>query len=712
MATTLHQMRNCVVGFNFLQSRDCRLEYRLEQERERLVLWLPVMFGAGVSAWFILPSRIEWIGAALIFSFAVLIGFFVGHRRHSGRALIAAGVFGLLGLGYIWWRAAWIASPILAYPVTTEFSAQVEVVQPQPALGRIRILVLPLARNDLPQRIRLTVAAARLDDLRAGEYIGVRARLTPPPQSSLPGGYDFARRAWFEGIGAVGTVLGPVARASDIDSSGKMSVRRSLTGHVHRQVDDRVEGVAAALVTGDRGAISLADDEAMRRSGLAHLLSISGLHVTAVVGFVMLAGLRVLGLSSRLALAGLVLPAAAALAAFVGGGYTLLAGAEVPTLRSFIASLLVLVAILLGRDAVTLRLVSAGAMLVLLWRPEAVISASFQLSFMAVAMIVALHEHPKIRAILARRDEGWGAKLGRNLGGLLLTGIAVEIALMPIGLFHFHRSGLYGAFANVVGIPLTTFIIMPAEALGLSFDTLGLGASFWWVAEQGLFALMAIAHGVAGAPAAVRTMPEMPNLAFGLIMGGGIWLLLWMTSWRYFGFFPIALGVIITLMQPSPDLIVSRDGRNVAAKIGDGEYALLRLGRAGYSREMMMEAAGSDAEPVSIASWSAAECNADFCRWYQPDGNGRQYQILASRSSYWTEYEPLIAACKAADIVISDRRLPRHCEPRWLRLDRDTLAEKGGVILSLKDPPRYLGFSGMTEHPWNRAEKVSGNDER
>ena len=226
----------------------------------------------------------------------------------------------------------------------------------------------------------------------------------PPPTASLPGDYDFAQRAWFDRLGAVGTVIGDVARARGAGPR-QPPLRARLTRHIHDRVDGSAGGVAAALVTGDRGAISEADDEAMRRSGLAHLLSISGLHVTAVVGFTMLIAMRLLALSWRLALRGWVLPLAAAAAALVGGGYTLLAGAEVPTLRSFIASLLIMLAFLLGREAMTLRLVAAGALLVMLWRPEALAGPSFQLSFAAVTAIVALHESRWMRSFVARREE-------------------------------------------------------------------------------------------------------------------------------------------------------------------------------------------------------------------------------------------------------------------------------------------------------------------
>lgn len=699
-----------------MQSLIRRVEAQLESERERLALWLPVLFGLGIALWFVLPSKTEWIGALFTAAGLMLTGMMLGKQRRLGHVLIIGSGAFCLGLAYIWMRALYVAAPVLAYPVTTEFSAQIEAVQLQPARGKVRMLVSPIYRNDLPPLIRLTASEAQAPGLQPRDYIGVRARLTPPPQPSLPGGYDFARRAWFERLGAVGSVIGPIARVPAQSSTAGASIRARLTAHIHKQVDGGAGGVAAALVTGDRGAIPEADDEAMRRSGLAHLLSISGLHVTAVIGFTMLASLRFFSLFRRFALAGHVVPAAAGMAALVGGGYTMLAGAEVPTLRSFIAALLVLAAILLGRQAITLRLVAAGAALVMLWRPEALMGASFQLSFAAVASIIALHELPKVKAFLAPRDEGLVGRLRRSLIGLALTGFVVEFALMPIGLFHFHKSGIYGALANMIAIPLTTFVIMPAEALALAFDAVGLGRPFWWIAEGSLRFLIGLAHLVAETPGSVRTMPEMPLHGFALIMMGGIWLLIWQRHWRLWGSVPVLAGIILIWLQPQPDLLVSRDGNQIATRVSGDVFAMLRMSRTSYSYDMMMEAAGSDSEAIAIKNWSKADCNADFCRWDQPvSGKGeaeKTYRILASRSRRFAEYEPLIAACQDADIVISGRRLPKGCVPKMMKLDKLILSAKGGAILHLDMPPEILNTqAAITDHPWHHAEQVSGNDE-
>ncbi len=687
--------------------RGCEaVETRLEAERERVGLWLPVALGAGIAAWFALPAKAYWAGLLWLVGGGVLLGLSIGWNRRAGRMLAIGCGAAALGILLIWARALSVAAPILAQPVSTAFPATVETAEPLPAKGETRLILRPVARPDLPPRVRVTVRGSAAAEIVPGDRIALRARLMPPPSASLPGSYDFAQRAWFGRIGAVGTVLGDVTHASDRGQGGQ-PLRARLSAHIHGQVAGSPGGIAAAFVTGDRGAISADDEDAMRRSGLAHLLSISGLHVTAVIGFAMFVSMRLFALHRRIALAGHVLPIAAAAGALAGAGYTWLAGAEVPTLRSLIAALLVLAAFLMGREAMTLRLVAAGALIVLVWRPESLVGPSFQLSFAAVTAIVALHEGKTMQRFLARREEAIILRWGRGLAGLLVTGVVVEAALAPIALFHFHKAGLYGAIANVVAIPLTTFVVMPFEALALLFDGIGLGAPFWWVTEQALKLLIWLAHGVAEAPGAVATLPRFPPWGFALAACGGLWILIWSTSWRWWGAAPLFAGMAALLLQPRPDLLVTSDGRNIAAAVPGGGYALLRDRAGDFVRDTMSEAAGIDAPLGALADLDHVECNPDFCRWRQ---NGRV--VLASRGVDKIEGLDMAAACAAADVVISDRWLPHECAGRWLTVDRDSLAESGGLAIYLgKKPKAVATLNAGDGHPWRTAPLVSGNDE-
>jgi competence protein ComEC len=476
------------------------------------------------------------------------------------------------------------------------FDARIDAMAPMPE-GAMR-LTLSAASTALPPRVRVNVAPYKLVPGPAiGQRIRLRARLVPPPRAALPGAYDFARIAWFDRLGAIGRVLDPVAIVAQPSRRAPgdwlADARHRLTDHIRSKLEGEAGGIAAALVTDDQGAISETDAEAMRRSGLAHLPSISGLHVAAVVGATMLLMLPLLALSPRLALSW-PLPLLAALAgALTAIGYTLLSGAHVPTVRSCVAALIVLAGLAMGREAMTLRPVAAGAMAILLLWPDAAAGPSFQLSFAAATAIIALHESRAMRWLTARRDEALAFRLLRMAAGLLVTGLAVEIALMPIALFHFHRAGLYGALANIVAIPLTTFVIMPLEALALLLDIVGLGAPFWWLAGHALDLLLALARHVAALPGAVAAMPTMPRGTYALLLAGGLWLMLWRSRFRWAGLAPLAAGAIWTLATPPPDLLVTGDGLHLAVRSTDGSVALLRPRAGDYVRGMLNENAGS-----------------------------------------------------------------------------------------------------------------------
>ncbi len=673
----------------------------LWHERESLILWVPVAFGAGITAWFLLPGALAWLGFMMVMVALGFVGVLLGAREHRlPRAISVAAIAALLGCGVIWARSAWVEAPVLERPVIVEFSARVVSVVQLAARKQTRLLLATHSAASLPPQIRVTARqdAQGIERIRRGDTVRLRARLVPPPRAALPGGYDFARRAWFERIGAVGTLLGPITRAEG-RAVPQPGVRERLSQHIRQQVSGGSGAIAAAFATGDRGGISESDDEAMRRAGLAHLLSISGLHVTAMVAGTMWLVIRILALFPWIALRWPLTLVAAGFGALAGLGYTLLTGGEVPTVRSLLAALLVLLALALGREAITMRLIATGAMVVMLLWPEAVVGPSFQLSFAAVASIVALHTHRKVKSWFARRDEAVLRRILRGLAALLATGLVVELALMPIALFHFHKAGLYGALANMIAIPLTTFVVMPAEALALALDSVGLGAPAWWVVQQALDAMLGLAHFVANAPGAVASFPTMPTTAFAMTIVGGLWVVLWQSQQRWLGLVGIALGLGWAAQVQAPDLLVTADGRHVAMRQSDGQYALLRERSGDFVRDQLAEAAGIDTAMTAIADMDGARCSPDFCVWEMVRG-GRRWTILAARSAFQSDWRELVTACSRVDIVIADRWLPRACQPRWLKADRKLLQQTGGLAITL-DPPRIVtAASPSSGMPW------------
>jgi competence protein ComEC len=428
------------------------------------------------------------------------------------------------------------------------------------------------------------------------------------------------------------------------------------------------------------------------------------LHVSAVIAGVYLLALRLLALWPWLTLRVRLPLVAAACGAGAGIAYTLLTGAEVPTVRSCVGSLLVLGALALGREPLSLRMIAAAAIVVMLAWPESVVSPSFQMSFAAVIAIIALHSAAPVRAFLAPREEGATARMARRAAMLLVTGLVIEIALMPIVLFHFHRAGFYGALANVFAIPLVTFVTMPLIALALVLDLAGLGGPVWWLTGWSLQLLLDMAHFTANQPGAVKLMPQMAGWVFAAFVAGGLWLALWQGRQRLWGLAPAAMATVALLATPAPDVLISGDGQHVGIA-GEGDQLLvLREGRSSYARDNLLELAAMGGEPIAIENWPGAQCTKDFCSLMIQRG-GRDWFVLMARSRSRIAERQLAAACDRADIVVAARWLPRSCRPRWLKADRDYLEANGGLALYLADGRISTVARSQGNHPWWSARR-------
>jgi competence protein ComEC len=674
--------------------------------------WLAVAFAGGIAAWFVLARPVEWVLAASICLLAALgsVALWRGNpgRQHVMTACVGVGLLVAAGIGLVWARSALVGAPALERPIATAFSGRVLERIEQPAEERVR-LVLASRDPDSGRAIKVRVNVPLEVDrpgMAEGALVRLQARLMPPAPPMLPGGYDFARAAWFEGLAATGSVQGEVEVLAPARGGGGLApLQRGLADHVRSRLDGSPGAIAAAFASGDRGAIAPEDEQAMRDSGLSHLLSISGLHVSAVVAAAYVLAIKLLALWPWLALRVRLPLAAAAIGALAGLGYTLLTGAEVPTVRSCIGAILVLLALALGREPLSMRMVAVGAIVVLLLWPEALVGPSFQMSFAAVIAIVALHGAQPVRDFLAAREEGWPAWLARRATMLLVTGIVIEIALTPIVLFHFHRAGTYGALANVVAIPLVTFVSMPLIALALLLDLVGAGGPAWWLAGKTLEVLLWIARFAAGQPGAVRLMPQMSGTAFALFLAGGLWLALWRGRARLLGLLPAMLATGLLLATPVPDLLISGDGRHVGITGEDERLLVLRETKSEFTRDNLLELAGVSGEPVALADWPGAQCSADFCTISLERG-GREWRVLMGRSRQRIEERALAAACERADIVVADRWLPFSCRPRWLKADGRTLAESGGLAIVLDGPVVMRVADGQGEHGWWRGLRL------
>ncbi|MEM7700497.1 MAG: ComEC/Rec2 family competence protein [Pseudomonadota bacterium] len=684
--------------------------------------WLAVMFACGIFTWFALKTPWQWasaIGVSALIALAALAVWPMGSgadetRGHVRGAFFWTAVVFALGLGTVWARSEMVGAQPIERPVIERVTGYILERQDQPSEDRIRLtMAVRDAASGQSRKIRVNVP---LDDvnlanerfgsvggdevLTEGAQVRLRVRLMPPASPMLPGSYDFARAAWFKGLAATGSLLGGIEDVEPAATTRPIArIQRRLSAHVQSQLDGSAGTIAAAFASGDRGAIASEDADAMRDASLTHLLAISGLHVSAVIAGAYILALKFLALFPAVALRARLPITAAVIGAMAGIGYTLLTGAQVPTVRACVAALLVLGALALGRQALSLRMVAvAGFVVMLLW-PESVIGPSFQMSFSAVLAIVALHASPPAQAFLKPREEPWVRRAGRQVLMLFLTGLVIEIALMPIVMFHFHRAGVYGALANVLAIPLVTFVSMPLIALALALDTIGLGAPVWWCVGVSLDALLGLARFTASQPGAIKLMPQMSGWTIALFVTGGLWVALWNSRARLWGLVPVGLATGLLALTPIPDVLIGREGRHVGITLEDGHLLSLRDTRSSYARDNLLELANVTAEPIPIADWDGARCSPQFCLLTLQRG-GRNWTLMMARNRDLIEERALAAACERADIVVADRFLPRSCRPKWLKADKRYLLEHGGLAIDLEHATITDVASGQGEHGW------------
>lgn len=591
-----------------------------EVRRRDRALWAPVMLGAGALAYLLLtfepPGWTGWVAAVL--ALTALAG---AIRIQRGGVWGAA--LGLVALGFalMMLRAELVGTPVLQEPSRTVAvtGRTVEIIgHPD---GRPRLLmdvaaIEGLAPEATPRRIRIALRKADVR-LPPGTDIEVRARLSTLPLPIAPGAYNFARAAWFDGIGAYGFATGAprvvAGEAPDVLTRIAIAVSRTRD-EASRRIHDALPGatgaIAAALTVGDRSQILEADDEAMRDSSLAHVLSISGLHMT-IIGMGAFAILRFLiALVPWLVLRIDAKKWAASVAIALAAGYLLLSGASVPAQRSFLMIAFVFLAILLDRAPYTLRIVAISALIILAIAPESVADPSFQMSFAAVTALIAAYQW--VQEAEAKRGrpfilcDSLRGRIAYVLASALLASVVAGLATAPFAAFHFNRIAVYGVAANMLAMPVISFVIMPMAGLTLLLLPLGWEGPALAVMGWGIDAMLWIAHETASWPGASGRVPTPPDLALGLVTLGGLWLCLTRGRRRLAGLAPIAAAFVVPFLAAQPDMFIDRDASNVAVRDAEGRLTVVSGRRAKFTAEEWLERDG-DARPVRESARAGRE---------------------------------------------------------------------------------------------------------
>ncbi len=603
----------------------------LYREQENWFLWLPVGLGLGCAVYFALVVEPSW--GLVVFLVFNAVGLTILSRKHT-----LAFVFSIFILSIVMgFTLAKVNSATVAAPVIQKRMGPVQVKGRIENLsyyanGEIKIVLRPLEverlkSQKMPRRLRLKLRKSQNNiELTAGQIIEARAIIFPPPEPVYPGGFDFARKSWFEGVGGSGFFIDtPKILPQVVESSfyvrAQASVarlRQNISNRLKSRLGPQMGGLAAALIVGDRAAIPKTMIDTLRDAGLAHLLAISGLHMALFAGTIFWLLRAFLALNSTLVLRWPVKKWAAAGALAGAVFYLFISGASIATQRAFIMILIMFVAIMLDRPAITLRNIAIAAILILVVKPVSLLSISFQMSFAATTLLVAFYQW--YRTVEIFRFNPSSSPLIRSLYKLLyyLAGIAVTtliagLATSPFAAYYFQRVAVFSLLANVLALPLIGFIVMPAGLIALFLMPLGLDGYALDIMGGGLDMVVAIARWTALLPDAVLTIPAFSGLALLFMVFGALWICLWQTRGRLLGLGAIAAGAALAPHYTLPDVYISASAKNIAVRGEDGLLVVANGRSEKYSVEKWLVRGGDNASPKLAAKRQGFRCDAHGC---------------------------------------------------------------------------------------------------
>lgn len=669
--------------------------------------WLAVAFGTGAVFYFLLPREplsIALVAGAILFGAGGGAGYW---RGSSWRVLTIVAVL-LAGASVAKLRVDGLTGPTIERPTFAHLSARVASRESREEL-RPRIVLDDIssdafAANATPARVRVTLAE-RYGLPPLGSRIELNARLMPISGAVVPGGYDAHRAAFFDRIGGGGFALG-----GWVVAEGPASLSLAfMIGRLRAAIVDRIMAVepgeagavAAALLVGERSALSSETNESLRISGLFHILSISGLHMMLIAGTTFLSMRGLLALSPSLALRRPIRKWAAAAALAVLTAYFSLAGGGAATVRAYVMAVIIFGAILVDRPAISMRNLAIAAFIVIGLEPEGVLEPGFQMSFAAVAALIAAWEAWQRRGARRLTDDSVlpGFRVMRFIGtavlGVAITTLVAGSATGIFAAYHFERVASYSLLGNLLAAPLVSLVIMPFGLLSLTMMPFGLEALPLMAMARGIDMLLAVSDFVASLPGADVRAPPIAPACLVLIVAGLVWLCLWRRAWRLLGLPAIGLGLLlIPLLIDRPDVLVAPEGNAIAVRDARGVLRVARARAGSYVVEQFFdEEGGAPADAATLRE--GVRCDGMAC-------------LLESRGELLVSHvlDPAAFAedCRRAIVVATPLIAPADCQAQ-LVIDARALALHGAHAVRFDASEGSLAFRVTTDRsatprPW------------
>lgn len=669
-----------------------RLRYLILQELVRYPLYLPFFISIGICLFFGLESDPSPLliyafgGVGIIFG----IGLFYYRLNHIGLAVLALA----LGLYCSQLRVEFAKHEVLAQPMDDVFvEGVVYNIIDKEKTGKLVLSDVMYGEDytQLKKFSSLLQVAIRMptNNFQIGDKVMLYANIMPPPKPVVPNGFNYGFYAYFRNIGAIGVaVSNPEILNSENKASIIQSIRQSIKDKLFAVMDKQAASVAAALIIGDTKSISDKDFTAIRTSGIAHIIAISGLHIVTIVTLVFFASRFLLGSIPRIASRYDLKKLAAICSIIMSLGYLLISGMPVSAQRAFMMSTIVMIAIIIDRNPDAMRSLTIAGTLILLFTPENLFSPSFQMSFAACYGLIAAYVFSS--QVLSFLDSfGKFAKYGRYFLSLILASLVAAAITTPFVIYHFNQFSTYSLFSNIMVIPLTDFLIMPSAALATLLMPFGFEYLPLKLMEIGINLMIRLAYFISSLPSSSLHIPSFSHIGIGLMSIALFLLCVMCTRLRLAALLLIIFPLYELYKYERPDIILDAKGKLFAIWNQD-HYEFSSLIAARFMRKAWQQHYGIT-EALSFKKAGFGICDYGKCEIAKYD---KKILILVK------ENKDLHYNCSNYDYIVNLANEDIACESD---LDLIKLGRYGTTTISIRSEGivRQIMSDCLNNRIWN-----------
>ncbi len=646
-------------------------------EERRLLIAQPFVLIAGILAY--TAAAFEPAPAALGVLFLVLVLAFLGWRKHPGMLSFLALATGFcVGFALLPVHAKLSGTPMLYGAVFGQYSARVDAIHSNDS-ERARIIlsqITPVGEASVPpvRKARILIPSAQLP--RVGDTVEAPMRLYRVPGPVVPGGFDSQFHAFFSGIGAFGSATGELVVTRSPANAGFSRMleetRQTIGQRIDANLSPPVSGIARALIIGDQGQVDETIRNDLAGAGLAHVLAISGLHLSLVAGGVFAALRMALSLSYVLSQSINVKKVSALGGMAAALIYLGLSGASVSAIRATLMLLLVFGAVLAGRRALTMRNVAFAALAVILLDPASVFRPSFQLSFAAVVALVGAYEGYRPAPL---HNPGLFRRVSAAIGAIALTSLIAGAATALFAAYHFQQIAPLGVLGNIVAIPLVALVVLPAAFLGVLAMPFGFEPVFFAVMGQGISTIVDLAYTISHLNTGFLSAPLLGPGALLIALAGLAWFAFFPGKIRLAGVGTAAILVPMLGTLPPPDILIADTTKAVVLRNSGGQEPGAGSSRAPGPLELVAGRLNS----FAVRAWSETYMEPIGQPETDPpcDISGCFFDTGVFRVALVTSREGFFEDCFAADLVISRLPAPARCREVTQVIDENDLQTKG-----------------------------------